>query len=204
MAASCSKRPVFFTNDLFPTYIFLPSRVAEIPAPTVLLKFSAVSVSKPVSLAYLTMASPRRCSEPDSQAAARRISSSLSISDTISETSGEPFVRVPVLSKTTVSALQACSRAAPLRKRIPCSAAFPVPVIMATGVASPNAHGQEITRTEMNIDKTKGKSLPAKNHTKAEMRAILITVGTKYPATMSARRAIGAFEACASDTVFTI
>ena len=42
---------------------------------------------------------------------------------------------------------------------MPCSAPLPVPTIMATGVASPNAQGQEITSTEMAQDRANSKGL---------------------------------------------
>ena len=59
------------------------------------------------------------------------------------------MVTVPVLSRTTVSILPAVSSETAVLKRIPFFAPTPLPTIIATGVASPNAHGQLITRTEM-------------------------------------------------------
>ena len=62
--------------------------------------------------------------------------------------SGTPSVRVPVLSKTTVSMVPACSRYSADFIKIPFSAPFPVPTIMAVGVARPRAHGQAMTSVE--------------------------------------------------------
>ena len=88
--------------------------------------------------------------------------------------------------------------------RIPFSAPFPVPTIMAVGVASPSAHGQAITRTEIKIVRANLKSPVPINHAIPEATAMAMTAGTKYPATMSASFAIGALEPCACSTSFMI
>ena len=59
---------------------------------------------------------------------------------------------VPVLSRTTVSMLWAVSRASADLIRMPFVAPLPVPTIIAVGVASPSAQGQEITRMEIPIE----------------------------------------------------
>ena len=84
--------------------------------------------------------------------------------------------------------------------RIPNSAALPVPTIIATGVARPKAHGQEITSTAIALESAKEKLCPATSHTTAVTRAIAITTGTNTPLTLSAMRAIGALELPASST----
>jgi len=57
-----------------------------------------------------------------------------------------------------------------------------VTTIIAVGVTSPNAQGQAITSTEINIVKANiPVSPPMKYQAKAEIRAIPITTGTKYP-----------------------
>jgi hypothetical protein len=109
-------------------------------------------------------------------------------------------VIVPVLSITTVSTICAVSNASPDLIRIPFSAPFPVPTIIATGVASPSAHGQEITRTAIPQDIANSKSAPLASQTMNVTIAIPITVGTKTPAILSARRAIGALLEDASST----
>ena len=79
-------------------------------------------------------------------------SSSLSVTPSagmMSVTCGRPSVIVPVLSKTTVLTRPASSCDWAVLKRMPFLAPTPLPTIMATGVASPNAHGQLMTSTEM-------------------------------------------------------
>ena len=88
--------------------------------------------------------------------------------------------------------------------RIPFDAPFPVPTMIAVGVASPNAHGQEITRIEIPIERANSNPYPNSNHTITAIRAMLITTGTNTPLTLSASFAIGAFELVASSTRRTI
>ena len=107
---------------------------------------------------------------------------------------------VPVLSSTTLWILWVTSRASPDLIKIPFSAPLPVPTIMATGVASPRAQGQEITNTEMAQDKANSNSAPAMTHAIPVIRAMAITTGTKTPAILSAILAIGALLALASST----
>lgn len=87
---------------------------------------------------------------------------------------------------------------------MPFSDAFPVPTIIATGVASPNAHGQEITKTEIPILSANSKVLPSKSHIIVETIEINITIGTNTLLTLSANFEIGAFELLASSTSFII
>ena len=94
----------------------------------------------------------RGCSEEDSKAYAifNKLSLSLEI---ISVTSGSPLVIVPVLSKTTKSTLPVSSKAEAFLNKIPFLAPLPDPTIMATGVASPSAQGQAITKIDIALDK---------------------------------------------------
>ena len=72
--------------------------------------------------------------------------------------------------------------------------------MIATGVARPSAHGQEITRTEIaRVSANEGVS-PASSQMTAVTSAIHMTTGTKTPATLSASLAIGALDAPASST----
>ena len=96
--------------------------------------------------------------------------------------------------------LWAISKASPDFIKIPCSAPLPVPTIIATGVASPKAQGQEITNMEIAIEKANSTLAPFKSHTPPATRAILITAGTKIPAILSAIFAIGALLLLASST----
>ena len=107
---------------------------------------------------------------------------------------------VPVLSRTMVSTLWRFSRLSADLIKMPISAALPVPTMMATGVARPKAQGQEITSTEMALDRANSKPMPAMSHTMAVTMATAITTGTNTPLTLSASRAMGAFVAPASST----
>ena len=72
--------------------------------------------------------------------------------------------------------------------------------MIATGVAKPRAHGQEITNTAIALVIAKFKSSPIINHPTKVIRAITITVGTKYLTTLSIVLVIGALELDASST----
>ena len=84
--------------------------------------------------------------------------------------------------------------------RMPFSAPLPVPSMIAVGVASPRAQGQEMTRTLTAAVKANSASAPSANHTSAVTTAMAITIGTKTALMRSARRATGAFEDVASST----
>ena len=83
---------------------------------------------------------------------------------------------------------------------IPFSAPFPVPTIIATGVASPSEHGHDITSTAIARLSANEKSYPSTSHTINVTKAIPITTGTNTPATLSAILAIGALDDEASST----
>ena len=87
---------------------------------------------------------------------------------------------------------------------MPFFAPSPFPTIIATGVASPRAQGQEITSTEIPRARAKLKLCPARAQPPVTRAAITITAGTKMPDTLSAILAIGALVAAASDTIFMI
>ena len=63
------------------------------------------------------------------------------------ESVGFALVMVPVLSNATISTFPVSSRETAVLKRIPFFAPIPFPTMIATGVASPKAQGQLITRT---------------------------------------------------------
>ncbi len=162
LTSSPSKEIMFSSISLrVPSKIFFSSMYASIPFPGMERKFFASVRLIFLSSAPLTMASPSGCSDPFSAVAAIK-STSLSLRPETANTSvsfGVPSVRVPVLSKTIVSSLCALSRASPPLIRIPFSAPLPVPTIMAAGVASPTAHGHEITRTVIAMSREKRKGL---------------------------------------------
>ena len=93
-------------------------------------------------------------------------------------TYGLPCVIVPVLSKIIVSMLVSFSNASPDLIRMPNSAPFPVPTITATGVASPKAHGQDMTKIATAIRKANEKSPSKKNQTTNAIKDNAITIGT--------------------------
>ena len=61
-------------------------------------------------------------------------------------------------------------------------------------MASPNAHGQAITKTEIKNESDVTNPASKMYHASPVTTAIPITIGTKYPATVSAIREIGAFD----------
>src|SRR5574344_118935 len=92
---------------------------------------------------------------------------------------------------------------------------MPVPTITAVGVASPSAHGHATTSTLTAARSTSPTvtlsgandgttpvlpSIPTTVQIKPTAAAIIITVGTNIPATLSAVLEMGAFVACASST----
>ena len=81
---------------------------------------------------------------------------------------------------------------------------MPLPTIIATGVARPSAHGQEITSTEIALAKAKESVCPAISQPIITTMAMPMTAGTKMPDTLSAILAIGALVAAASLTMWII
>ena len=122
----------------------------------------------------------------------------------MSVTRGSPLVIVPVLSRATISTLPVSSRETAVLKRIPFFAPIPLPTMMATGVARPNAHGQLITRTEIPLARANAIVSPARSQPIVVITAIVMTAGTNTPETLSAIFAIGAFVAAASLTILMI
>ena len=85
------------------------------------------------------------------------------------------------MSSTTVFTVWAVSRLSADLIRIPYSAPLPVPTIIATGVASPSAQGQEITSTAMPIERAKENSAPHKSQITVAAAATVMTTGTNTP-----------------------
>ena len=84
--------------------------------------------------------------------------------------------------------------------KIPFSAPFPVPTIMAVGVARPSAQGQEMTNAEIPMERAKEKGSPMNSQTIIARTAMEITMGTNTPLTRSASLEMGALEELASST----
>ena len=104
----------------------------------------------------------------------------------ISVTRGLPSVIVEVLSSAKyLTELSFCSVSAFLT-RTPYAAARPVPAMTATGVASPNAHGQLITSTDIAMV-SDVETFPLTHiHTINVMTASAHTTGTNTAETLSA------------------
>ena len=138
------------------------------------------------SFAFFRIASARGCVDPLSAIAAI-FSTLVLFFPIISVTSGFPFVNVPVLSKTTVSSLPTISSTPPFLIKTPCSAPFPIPTMIAVGVAIPKAQGQAMTNTETIAVRAKMNSdLNRKNQSANAIIDIKTTNGTKKFTTLSA------------------
>ena len=113
------------------------------------------------------------------------------------------MVRVPVLSITRAFTRQSCSTAVASFTRMPFVAALPMPTMRAVGVASPMAHGQAITSTEIAARTASGSTAipPATSHTASVNSDKRSTHGTNTRATLSTNRCTGAFEPCACCTM---
>ena len=111
---------------------------------------------------------------------------------------------VPVLSSTTIWVRPVSSRDTAFLKSMPFLAPIPLPTIMATGVASPRAHGQLMTSTEIPLASAKPMVCPARSQTIIVTMAMAMTAGTNTPDTLSATLAIGALVAAASLTICII
>ncbi len=191
-----------------PTTTSAPSIRPSTPRPTIASNASAFAKPISVSRARRTIASPSGCSDPVSSEAARS-STPASVNPsaaTTETTAGLPSVSVPVLSMTTVSMRPAASSASPPRTRIPASAPFPVPTMIAVGVARPMAHGQAMMTTPMNAVSARVNrgSGPRTNQTTKVTAAVSSTAGTKISLTRSAMRWIGALDPWARWTSSTI
>jgi len=79
--------------------------------------------------------------------------------------------------------------------RIQLEAHFPVPTIIAVGVASPSAQGQAITITAEKYRRLVAKLAQSKKYQiRKVIIAIIITTGTKIADILSANHWIGAFD----------
>ena len=207
------------SSSIFDEMYFKLPPSSSCPLSTALRPCPGIAVNPLTSKSSMSFASSvtafaKGCSLFFSREAAYFNSSFLSIADSleasfetlstqgmISVTTGCPSVTVPVLSNAIICILPAASSAAAVLYSIPCFAPTPLPTIMATGVASPSAHGQLITSTEIALATAKANVFPAISHPKSVSSDRPITVGTNMPDTLSAIRARGALVAAASETV---
>ncbi len=121
----------------------------------------------------------------------------------MSVSSGRPFVSVPVLSSAITSAERSVCNASPLRKRMPSSAARPVPTMIEVGVASPMAQGQAIisTATAFTSAKVSAGDGPRTNQATNVRTAAAMTAGTNQAVTLSTIAWIGSLDPCAASTI---
>src|SRR5660397_201153 len=131
------------------------------------------------------------CSEWDSTAPAkRRISSSSresGFTETTCSTPNCPWVRVPVLSKTTACRLRERSKALLSRMSRPWRAARAVETATTRGMASPRAWGQVITITVMVRPRANSKALPARSQAARVIAPAVMATIVSHMAARSAR-----------------
>ena len=190
-------------NFRLPPITFSPSHTADKPFPGNAINSCGSIEVKLLSCPHFRTALASGCSLFCSNEYAYNSNSSIDTPSaaTISVTCGSPFVIVPVLSRHTISIFPVSSSDTAVLNNIPCFAPTPFPTMIATGVASPNAHGQLITSTEMPLANAKPMLAPVSSQTTIVTSAITMTVGTNTPDTLSAILAIGAFVAAASLTI---
>ncbi len=140
----------------------LPSIVARTPRPLSASKFVAFCAETSRSVAALRMAfgiAFGASSEGECLLCGKGIHGRY-IHDTLLT-----FSERPVLSKITVSSSRACSMATRSRMSIPFLAANDVLMATTSGMASPNACGQEITNTVTARSMTEAPNVIANVHT---------------------------------------
>ena len=165
----------------------------------------AGATSSPRSWAAARMALANGCSESVSAAAASASTSSRPASpeDSTAVTAGVPLVSVPVLSKRTTSTLRIRSSAKRSLIRTPLRAACAVARETTSGIASPSACGQAMTRTVMTRT-TDCSGVPTVSHTIAVRTAVPRANQNSRAAALSATRCARDEEFWASSTSFWI
>ena len=121
----------------------------------------------------------------------------------MSVTWGFPSVMVPVLSNTIASTFRAISRLSASLIRMPHSAPFPMPTMIAVGVANPNAQGQAIINTVTAASNPWVNPFAGSKiiHNTNDNNAMPIMAGTKIAAILSTSFCTGALLPCASCTI---
>ena len=99
-----------------------------------------------------------------------------------------PVVTVPVLSRTIVSTLRVDSKISGPLIRIPIWAPRPVPTSSAVGVARPSAQGQAMMRTATAAVNAMDHEPSAIIQPIRVRTEIVMTIGTKIPEILSAKR----------------
>ena len=193
-------------NSALPAAISFPSSTPASPPPGKVSNSETSPQLTPSALAFASTALASGCPLFFSSITAilSRRSGLTPFCGSRSVTSGVPEVRVPVLSSTTVFILPVCSSAVAVLNNMPLRAPVPLPVTMATGVASPRAQGQLTTSTATACESATPACSPASIHPAKVTSAIRITAGTNTADTLSASLAMGALVAEASLTIFII
>ena len=200
--------PLSASSFRLPAKYRLPSWLPLTPAPVMLSK-SLMTVSGDLPRRFTT-ASARGCSDRASRADRIFPRSAASFSafrlHTMSVTDGLPSVTVPVLSRTTESIFLAVSMLSASLMSIPLSAPFPIPTIMAVGVARPRAQGQAMMST-VTIARSpwvmpfSPSRMPQRMN---ESKAMPMMTGTNTAAILSTSFCTGALLPCASWTMAII
>ncbi|OQC04615.1 MAG: hypothetical protein BWX79_02464 [Alphaproteobacteria bacterium ADurb.Bin100] len=202
-ASGLSATPSSSIQRRLPIRKLRPSTSPSLPRPGTARTLSGAPNVISLAFAAATTARASGCSLPLCRLAAaiRSSASSAPSTGTSAVRIGRPSVRVPVLSKATMSTLCASSSACASLIRMPYLAATPVPAMMAAGVASPSAHGHAITSTATAWITAVSNGAPAHHSQVNKVTSdTTSTTGTNTAATWSTRRWIGALAACASST----
>lgn len=134
-----------------------PSTTPSTPIPATAL--NPLTAPRTASPCAATMARASGCSELCSRAAAKcSASAEVRPRTSVSVTCGWPQVSVPVLSRASTVSFSARSSASAFLTRMPARAPWPVPTMIAVGVASPSAHGQAMTSTATALTSASEKS----------------------------------------------
>ena len=202
-SARCGRgiRPCWASRYGPPTSTTLPSTVAFTPTAGADEKSVTIGTGSCRDWAAARMAFANGCSENDSAAAASASTSSSLCPSLVCRpvTAGSPLVRVPVLSKSTVSTVRIDSSASRSLIRTPPLAARSVAIETTNGIARPSACGQAMTSTVM-ARTTAWSGLPISVQTVAVIAAAPRASQNSQPAARSARRWARDEDACASAT----
>ena len=138
-----------------------PSTVPVTPTPGV--AWTSVARSRPAAASRMAVAIGWSLSASTAAASSSTSDAVTPAAGVTSLTVAVRSVRVPVLSKTTVSTWASRSSASPLRMKIPRADARPDPAIMATGAARPMAHGHATSSRATPLN-TAVPTLPTTSH----------------------------------------
>ena len=182
--------PSWCNQRRLPSSSWRPAKFACTPRPGTAIKSSGGRSCRFWVFAACTTARAKGCSLPLCTLAAHisAVSAASPGAAMLRVNRGWPTVKVPVLSKATVLTWCAISRACASLINMPFLAATPVPAMMATGVASPSAHGQAMTSTATAWMSAVSNPAPKNIQVPKVNKATAMTTGTKTSATWSTSR----------------